>query len=302
MSDILTIESIAQVHEVMNLGKPKHPLITIFRHCEHRKDVAEAYRVRLDMYMISMKDGVQGSFGYGRNSYDFQEGAMTFIGPGQVMSGDGEVEVAEDSEGWSLMFHPDLIRKSELGRTIEDYSFFSYEVHEALHLSDQEKQSLHDLIAKIELELNQNIDKHSQKLIVSNIELLLDYCTRYYDRQFYTRSDLSKDTVTRFDNFIKDYFKTEQQLISGIPSVKFCGQQLNVSSNYLSDLLKKETGRNAQDHIHTFIIDKAKTSLLGSDAPISEIAYGLGFEYPPHFTKIFKRKTGKSPSEYRSLN
>jgi AraC-like DNA-binding protein len=159
-----------------------------------------------------------------------------------------------------------------------------------------------ELTDKIVREFSQNIDKHSQKLIISNIELILDYSTRYYDRQFYTRSNLNKDIVTRFEALLKDYYHSDKPLEQGIPSVKYCGTALNMSSNYLSDLLKKETGRNAQEHIHYYLIDKAKTRLLNSGESISQIAYGLGFEYPQHFSKVFKAKTGMSPAEYRDMN
>lgn len=244
MSQLIHVKSITEFHRKLGLEKPKHPLISVIRHTPGMNKDAGEIRISFDMYFISMKDGITGKFAYGRNSYDFNEGAMTFVAPGQIII-PGETEVEADNKGWFILFHPDLIRKSELGRNIDNYSFFSYDVNEALHLSDHEKQSLNELVQKIKEEINQNIDKHSQKLIVSNIELLLDYCTRYYDRQFYTRTNFNKDVVSRFEDFLKEYFKSEKQLVHGIPSVKYCGEQLNMSSNYLSDLLKKETGRNA---------------------------------------------------------
>ncbi|MBR8537804.1 AraC family transcriptional regulator [Carboxylicivirga sediminis] len=204
--------------------------------------------------------------------------------------------------GWSLNFHPDLIRRSHLGQHIDDYSFFSYEVNEALHLSDMEKQTIGEIRDKIIHEYRANIDKHSQKLIISNIELMLDYCTRFYDRQFYTRENLNKDTISRFERLLKEYYASDKPLETGLPTVKYCGAELNLSANYLSDLLKKETGRNTQEHIHNFIVDRAKTNLLNTTEPVSQIAYSLGFEYPQHFSKVFKKKTGVSPAEYRHSN
>ena len=226
---------------------------------------------------------------------------MILTGPGQVITM-SETIITEETGGWSLYFHRDLIRKSDLGRKIDKYNFFSYEANEALHLSEDEKEILTDCIHKIEKEITQNIDKHSQNLIISNIELLLNYCTRFYDRQFYTRTNMNKDIVTKFEKLLSDYYDSELQLENGVPTVKYCAEKLNHSANYLSDLLKKETGRNAMDHIHFFVIEKAKTILLNSQDTVSEIAYDLGFEYPQSFGKLFKNKTGISPARYRSLN
>lgn len=302
MKDIVHIESIADMHKVFALPKPKHPLVSVirFKNVEIQQDY---YHIRCSfgMYCITLKNKTEGSMGYGRNSYDFQEGSMVFIEPGQVLSYDGHKSTAEDP-GWALLFHPDLIRKSELGRTIKKYSFFSYEITEALHISEDEKLSLYQILSKIEDEFHLNIDRHSQKLIISNIELLLDYCTRYYDRQFYTRSNLNKDVLSKFEKLLKTYYDDENQYQTGIPTVSYCGNALNMSSKYLSDLLKRETGKNAKTHIDDFLINKAKNRLLSSTESISQIAYGLGFEYSQHFSKIFKAKSGMSPSEYRSLN
>ncbi|MCG8608417.1 helix-turn-helix domain-containing protein [bacterium] len=302
MNEIIKVKTVTQANEFLGVGKPKHPLVSVVHHDDKnfRREYPEG-RYVLDLYQISFKDGISGSLGYGRNSYDFQEGTLLLTSPGQVITM-SETVIESDITGWSLYFHPDLICKSPLGKMIDDYSFFSYDVHEALHLSDDEKSTLTGLVEKIEDEYNQNIDRHSQKLIVSNIELLLDYCTRYYDRQFYTRTNLNKDIVTRFERLLKDYYKDEKPIELGVPSVSYCGKELNMSPNYLSDLLKKETGRNAMDHIHTFIIEKAKTILLNSENTVSEIAYDLGFEYPQYFSKLFKSKTGTSPAAFRNLN
>ena len=302
MQDILHIESISDMHEVFGLEKPKHPLVSVIDFKE--ADISPEFhhvRCSFGMYCVSLKNETEGSMGYGRSSYDFQEGSMIFIKPGQVLSYDGHRSTADDP-GWALLFHPDLIRKSELGKSIERYSFFSYDITEALHVSDEEKQSLNLLLAKIVEEYQQNIDRHSQNLIVTGIKLLLDYCTRYYDRQFYTRTNLNKDVLSKFEILLNDYYQGENQLNSGIPTVEYCGKSLNLSPKYLSDLLKKETGQTAKAHIDAFLINQAKNRLLRSSESVSEIAYGLGYEYSQHFSKIFKAKTGMSPTEYRSLN
>ena len=207
-----------------------------------------------------------------------------------------------DDSGWNILFHPDLIRKSALGKSIKEFSFFNYEANEALHLSQKEKQFLIEMVDNIETEMNQNLDKHSQDLIIHNIEALLKYSERYYDRQFYTRTNVNKDYVVQFEEYLKSYFSSEDLKEKGIPTLTQCGKALNISGPYLSDLLKIETNRSAKDHIHSYIIEKAKTVLLNSSSNISEVAFDLGFEYPQHFSKLFKNKTGVSPSEYRILN
>lgn len=302
MKEIVFIKSISQMHDVFGLSKPKHPLVSIIRFKDAQiRPEYHHIRCAFGMYCITHKNETDGSMQYGRNSYDFQEGSMLFIKPGQVLTYDGHQSTAKDP-GWALLFHPDLIRKSELGRTIDNYSFFSYDITEALHLSDEEKQSLNELVIKIEKEYQQHIDRHTQKLIISNIELLLGYCTRYYDRQFYTRTNLNKDILAKFENLLKTYYTNENQLDTGIPSVAYCGKVLHISPKYLSDLLKKETGKNAKTHIDDFLMNKAKNRLLRTTELVSEIAYALGYEYSQHFSKIFKAKTGMSPSGYRSLN
>lgn len=302
MNEIIQVHSVTEATEFLGVGKPKHPLIALIRH-DHpnfRRAYGDA-RFVLDLYQITQKGRITGSLGYGRNSLDFQEGTMIFTSPGQVITTQKKV-LEGDMGGWSLYFHPDLIRKAPLGKNIDSYSFFSYDVHEALHISEDEKKSLNEIVTKIEQEYSQNIDQHSQKLIIANIELMLDYCTRYYDRQFYTRTNMAKDVVSRFEQLLKEYYTSDKPSEHGIPTVKYCGKELGISPNYLSDLLKKETGRNGSDHIHAFIVNRAKTKLLNSENSVSEIAYNLGFEYPQYFSKLFKNKTGVSPVEYRNLN
>lgn len=302
MNKIHQINSIKEVHQSFGLASPKHPLISVI----WAKDFPsmkpyEGMKYTSDLFMISMKDGIIGSIGYGRSSYDFTEGMLIFSKPRQVITVENKT-VEDDANGWMLVFHPDLIRKSELGRTIDQYTFFDYEVHEALHLSDTEKATLTDLALTIESEINQNIDKHSQKLMISTIELILDFCNRYYDRQFYIRTNHNKDLVAKFEHLIKQYYKSDNPLNIGVLSVKYCAKQLNMSANYLGDLIKIETGRSAKDHINEHVINKSKNMLLGSDRSISEVAYHLGFEYPQGFGKLFKSKVGMSPSQYRRMN
>ncbi|MCG8699636.1 MAG: helix-turn-helix domain-containing protein [Bacteroidales bacterium] len=299
--NIVEIETISQVHDAVGLPKPNHPLVSVVPMDKLSSyDYGDLTYV-LNLYQISLKTGISGSITYGRNSYDFQEGTMVFSKPNQSLKySDNESTTGES--GWTLFFHPDLLRKSDLGKNIDNYSFFSYDANEALHLSDEERVSLGELVAKIEEEYNQNIDRHSQELIIANIELILRYCTRYYDRQFYTRTNINKDSVSQFENLLKDYYNNESALNLGVPSVKYCAAELNMSTHYLSDMLRKETGKSAQEHIYTFVINRAKTMLLSSGDSVSQIAYDLGFEYPQHFSKLFKSKTGMSPMEYRSLN
>jgi AraC-like DNA-binding protein len=301
MSDFLHIKSVSEVHHLFDLKKPLHPLITIIREWPESDFDFSGVKVTSDLYLIGMKGNIRGTFKYGRNSYDYEEGTLAFLAPNQVTSFEN-TEENEDIGGWNIIFHPDLMRKSELGKTIKEYSFFDYDINEALHISDKEKQTLVNLVNRIEVELDQNIDKHSQELIIANLETLLKYCRRYYDRQFYTRANLSKDFIVRFENYLENYFASDELHDKGLPTVTQCGKALNMSGRYLSDLLKVETGRSAKDHIHSYIIDKAKTLLLNTHSSVSSVAYGLGFEYPQHFSKLFKLKTGVNPSKYRHLN
>jgi AraC-like DNA-binding protein len=302
MTEFYHIKTISEVHSAFGLEKPLHPLITVIKKWPKTDFDFSEVKISSDLYLLSMKGKINGTkFQYGRNSYDFQEGTLVFLAPNQVASFADSIEELDDS-GWTIVFHPDLIRKSELGKTIKNYSFFSYEANEALHLSEKEKQSLFELVKKIELELNQNIDKHSQELIIQNLESILKYSNRYFDRQFYTRTNLNKDITTKFEQYLQKYFSSPELSEKGVPSIKQCGEALNMSGSYLSDLLRLETGKSAKDHINSRLIEKAKTALLNSNSSISEIAFTLGFEYPQHFSKLFKGKVGFSPTEYRNLN
>jgi AraC-like DNA-binding protein len=301
MSDFYHIKSIAEVHHLFGFGKPLHPLIMIIREWPEIDFDFANIKMTSDLYLLGMKGNVKGTFKYGRNSYDYEEGTLAFIAPNQVVQFDN-ADAEIDRNGWNILFHPDLIRKSELGKTIKEYSFFDYDINEALHVSDKEKQILSELVQRIEIELEQNIDKHSQDLMIVNLESIIKYCSRYYDRQFYTRTNLNKDFIVRFEKYLEAYFASDELKDKGLPTLTECGKALNMSGRYLSDLLKVETGRSAKDHIHGYIIEKAKTLLLNSNASMSQVAYDLGFEYPQHFSKLFKSKTGTSPSDYRNNN
>jgi YesN/AraC family two-component response regulator len=297
---ILHIDSIYGIHQFLGLGKPKHPLISVFKFGkEQSQGLKENFNYSLGLYQISIKGNCPYTISkYGRNSYDFQECSMVFTSPNQVLEVNQAYQI-EDDDCWTLVFHPDLIRKSQLGKRIDGYSFFGYASNEALHLSEEERQTITDISQKIIKEYSNNIDSHSQTLIISNLELLLNYSVRFYDRQFYTRTNLNKDLVSEFEELLKAYYQSGKQMESGIPSVQYCADKLNKSPRYLSDLLRKETGKNTQEHIHHFIIEKAKTSLLDSSKSSSEIAYDLGFEYPQYFSKLFKKGTSMSPIEFR---
>lgn len=306
MQEILNIKSISQFHEILGLPLPQHPLISLIDENEalNKPNMNEELfdiRFSCDMYAIMYKDKISGSIGYGRNSYDFQEGTIIFSSPGQVFTSPNKDDL-KGKKGWTLLFHPDLIRKSILGGKMDTYSYFSYDVNEALHLSPKEEKFFFDLTQKIQEEYSQNIDSHSQTLIISNLELLLNYCMRFYDRQFYTRTNVNGDFVVEFETVLNDYFKSKKNEVEGLPSANYFGEQLNMSTNYLSDLLKKETGKGIKEHVDGYVIEQAKLILLNSNKKVNEIAYGLGFDYPQSFTRLFKKKTGRSPVDYRKLN
>jgi AraC family transcriptional regulator, transcriptional activator of pobA len=305
MSVAINIESITQVHEMTGQRRPAHPLVSVIGASWQPPMQVPARivsaRITSSLYAVSLKRGSECGFKYGRNHYDFQAGSVMFLGPGQSMVPVADArELEEEGDGWTLMFHPDLIRRSPLAAKMREYTFFGYESHEALHLSDDEQAVLTATVKRIEDEYSREIDVHSQELIVSHVQLLLTYCRRFYERQFNLRSDSSKDVIARLETFLQQYFESGGPAPQGLPSVQGCAKAMGYSPDYLSDLLKKETGKNTREHIHFFLIEQAKTRLLGSADSISEIAYSLGFEHPQHFAKLFRSKTGMSPGEYRS--
>ncbi|TKG89856.1 AraC family transcriptional regulator [Puteibacter caeruleilacunae] len=303
MKDTFKVNSISKLHELLGYPtKPAHPLITLIDFSKVKMIKSEtSKRYILGFYLVSLKKLSGAGFKYGRKDYDFSEASLLCMAPEQL-SIVTNVEVETYPEGWGLYFHPDLIRSSFLNDKIKDYSFFSYDMNEALHLSDKEKNTLYAVVETIKEEFSINLDNHSHDLIISNIEVLLNYCKRFYGRQFITRSHHNKGVAAQFEKLVADYFDSEKVKINGLPSVKYCAEQLHLSANYLGDLLKQETGKSAIEHIHYHLIEKAKNLLLNSSESISEIAYELGFEQPQNFSKLFKKKTNMSPAEYRSTN
>ena len=252
-------------------------------------------------YTAFLKEVKCGDLRYGKNTYDYQEGTLVFIAPGQVVSVDNSGETYQP-KGYALIFHPDLIHGTPLGKHIQDYTFFGYQSNEALHVSERERRIMLDCFSKIEYELEHAIGKHSRSLIVSNIELFLNYCVRFYDRQFITRDNLHKGILERFENLLNGYFQTDQPQTNGLPSVAWSAGELNLSANYFGDLIKKETGKTAQEYIQSKVIDVAKEKIFDQSKSVSQIAYELGFKYPQHFTRLFKQRVGQSPNEYRMLD
>ena len=304
MGNIIRLESISQLNALFQQTAPKHPLISVvdFSKIEKHEKVEEI-KLTCGFYSVMFKNHCANKLKYGKEYYDFQEGTLMCIAPNQIITieNDANSENA-DIVGWGLFFHPDLIRGTSLGNKIKEYTFFSYEVNEALHLSDKEKQTLWDCVYKLENELSENIDLHSQTLITSNIELLLNYCARYYDRQFITRKKVNTNLLRKFETILNSYFNSNDQQYKKLPSVKYFAELLFLSPNYLSDLLKKETGKTAQEYLHYYLIEEAKNNLLNTNDPINEIAFNLGFEYPQYFSKLFKSKTGMTPLAYRNMN
>ncbi len=298
MSDILKIKSVTEYNNLVG-QETLHPLVSVIDFS--KVEPFRFFKAQIDVYAIFLKDIKCGNITYGLNSYDYEEGSLIFVSPGQVYGVEDSGE-KQQAVGTAIVFHPDLIHGTALGKHIKDYSFFSYEVNEALHLSAREREIVNDCFNKVRYELDHAIDKHSKTLIVSYIELFLNYCVRFYDRQFITRSDVNKDVLVRFEKVLDEYFTSDKPLELGLPSVGYCADKLFLSPNYLGDLLKKETGVSAQDHIQRKMVDVAKEKIFDTDKSISDVAYELGFKYPQHFTRMFKKTTGVSPSEYRFMN
>lgn len=295
MDKITRFEHVADYNELAGV-ETLHPLVSVIdwskcapmRHSRHM----------LGFYAVFLKEVMCGDLRYGRNYYDYQEGTIVCIGPGQVVGMEDNGEEFQP-KGWALLFHPDLIRGTSLGQRIREYSFFSYESNEALHLSERERGMVVDCMCKIAHELEHAIDRLSKRLISTNIELLLDYCLRFYERQFITRQHVNHDCLVRFEQLLDEYFEQDLSLGQGLPSVRYCAQRLCLSPNYFGDLVKRETGKTAQEYIQLKIVDVAKERILDPSKNIGQVAYELGFQYPQHFTRLFKRLTGYTPNEYR---
>lgn len=298
MEEILKLENISK-YNTMRGVETQHPLVSVYDLSKMK--LIPPVKVQFGFYCVFLKESICGDLKYGCNYYDYQEGTLVFISPGQV-AGIGNPPGNPAPKGWALLFHPDLIRGTSLGRIIKEYTFFSYESNEALHLSERERQIIIDCLNKIDHELQQSIDKHSKRLIASNIELLLNYCLRFYDRQFITRSLVNKDILTRFENLLDSYLNSDLAKTLGLPTVKYCADELHLSANYFGDLIKKETGKSPQEYIQFKLIDLAKDRIFDTTKTVSEIAYELGFKHPQHFSRMFKKSTGYTPNEYKLMN
>ena len=296
----LRIKSISEYHQAAGLPKPEHPLISVIN-LETVQQVpgTEPINLVFDFYSISLKRNCNTKFRYGQQRYDFDEGVMFFMSPGQVFG----IEVGKDvpirRTGWLLLVHPDFLWNTALAKTIKQYEYFDYSVNEALFLSDKEETAIIGIMQSIEQEYKSNIDKFSQNIIIAQLELLFVQSDRFYHRQFITRKITNHKILTRLEEILSNYFNSDDLVNKGLPSVQYVADKLNVSPNYLSDLLKVLTGQSTQQHIHDKLIEKAKEKLSTTDLSVGEIAYELGFEHSQSFSKLFKSKTDFSPLEFR---
>jgi AraC family transcriptional activator of pobA len=293
--------SLADVHRAFGLPMPMHPLITMINNSSNQIKINRpAHSHVLTFYKISYKEKLGGKIKYGQDYYDFEEGGLLFASPNQII-GSNDDSPNEDCSLYTLLIHPDFFLTYPLAKKIKQYSFFSYATSEALHLSAKEKATVIAVFKTIEEELNSRIDDFSQDVIVSQIELLLNYANRFYKRQFITRKTISSDLLQKLEEILDSYFDNERSLIEGILTVQHLSESLNISPSYLSDMLRSLTGQNAQQHIHEKLIEKAKEKLASTSLSVSEIAYALGFEHPQSFSKLFKIKTNLSPLEFRQM-
>lgn len=291
--------SISELHKAMGQPKPLHPLISVLDYGKAIFDPTDFEQgIILDFYKISFKTNFSGKLRYGHGFYDFEEGGMSFVAPGQILK---MQEEEADYSGMSLNIHPDFMRPYSLNENIKKYGFFSYSAAEALYLSEKEKETILAVFDNIQDELNQRIDNFSQDVIISQLELLLNYSNRFYNRQFITRKAINNDVLSKLEKLLEDYFTTEKPLENGLPTVQFVADELQLSSRYLSDLLRSISGQNTQQFIHDKLIEKAKEYIAKGTLSISEIAYKLGFEHPQSFNKLFKKKTNVSPVAFQEL-
>ncbi|UIR54834.1 helix-turn-helix domain-containing protein [Sphingobacterium sp. SRCM116780] len=298
MEQAYKFDTVSQ-YNAFNNHETLHPLVSVVDFSKANERTGS--RMTFGLYCIFLKAVNCGDLKYGCNYYDYQEGTLVFISPGQVIDVENKVDVYQPM-GHGLVFHPDLIKGTSLAKSINEYSFFNYKTNEALHLSERERKIVFDCFSKIEYELSQSVDKHSKKLIASNIELFLNYCERFYDRQFITRENANKGILEHFEEFLNGYFLSDNPTELGVPSVAYFADKMNLSANYFGDLIKKETGKSAQEYIQNKIIDEAKNKIFDGDKTINEIAYELGFKYPQHFSRFFKKIVGQSPNEFRTIN
>lgn len=295
MTEIIKIQSVSQFNNERGQNT-LHPLVSILdqsKSCQIKES-----RYLSELYIVFLKDSKCEELKYGRNNYDYEDGSILFIAPGQIFGFQSSGKLLQPS-GWALCFHPELLRGTNIAKSIREYSFFSYDSNEALHVSEKEKITLIECFNKILIEITQPIDKHSRTLIVNNIELFLNLCNRFYDRQFITREFANKDVLSKFEGLLDTYFYSGKLIDLGLPTVYYFAKELNLSPKYFGDLIKKLTGNSAQDYIHLKLTNIAKEKVLDTSKSISEIAFELGFKYPSHFTRLFKQKMGQSPIEYR---
>jgi AraC family transcriptional activator of pobA len=293
-----TFDSLSEAHQAFSLPKPRHPLISLINNTIYPLAANRAPHSHvLHFYKIAYRTNLGGKFKYGQDYYDFNEGGLLFAAPSQIIASNSPT--AECSGGYTLLIHPDFLRNYPLAKKIKQYGFFSYSANEALHLSDKEKATIVSIFTIIEEELDSRIDDFSQDVIISQIELLLNYSNRFYKRQFITRKAVSNDLLQQLEEILDEYFGDEQSLSQGIPTVQYLSERVNISPSYLSDMLRSLTGQNAQQHIHNKLIEKAKEKISATSLSISEIAYELGFEHPQSFSKFFKTKTKVSPLQFR---
>lgn len=296
MEAIKSIDTIERYNDYFGVAT-RHPLVTVIDARREAQPVHFCPKL-YHIYAILLKDIDCGALKYGRGSYDYQQGTMLFISPGQVM-GSADDGTLHQPDGWVLGFHPDFIHRSALQHLLQEYSFFSYSANEALHLSEPERETIISCMRRIKEELDSPIDRHTKALVIENIKLLLSYCQRFYDRQFITRKPINSDLLTRFEILLADFFHTGQALAEGLPSVRYFADKLCLSPSYLSDLLKKETGKTALRHIQLKAVDVAKAEMSDPAKSLSQVGYQLGFPYPQHFSRWFKKMTGQTPTNYR---
>lgn len=295
--NILRIKSISELHRLRGLPQPEHPLVSVVDYATMKPGNSQS--IVLDFYSIAIKRGV-GPLGYGQQQYDFNEGVMFFIAPNQVFKTFAHTVPVRERSGWILYFHPDFLWNTSLARTIHQYDFFDYAVNEALFLSPKEESIINGVIQNIQQEYHSNIDKFSQDIILSQIETLLNYSKRFYERQFITRNIANHQILDRLETLLEDYFDSGLSVQKGLPGVQTIAEHLNLSPGYLSGLLKSLTGKSTQEHIHEKLIEKAKLKLSTTQLTVSEIAYELGFEHVQSFHKLFKTKTSQSPLQFRA--
>jgi AraC-like DNA-binding protein len=294
------VKTISEFHRLLELPPPEHPLISVVDFSKVRLSPGNnATKLVLDFYSISVKRGVNGKMIYGQQKYDFDEGLMAFISPNQAFRIEAQPNITWKRSGWILFLHPDFLWNTPLAKTIRRYEYFDYSVNEALFLSEKEEETINSIILNIKQEYHTSIDKFSQSIIISQIETLLNYAERFYQRQFITRKIINHKVLDRLEKLLAEYFDKSDLVTKGLPTVQYVADTLNVSPGYLSSLLKVVTGQSTQQHIHNKLIEKAKEKLSTTDLSVSEIAYELGFEHPQSFSKLFKTKTRLSPLEFR---